>query len=42
MMKDLPDWIVELESEDLECIKKFVLNGFLKLSYPTVRIRLDR
>lgn len=31
MMKELPDWIVTLESEDLEFIKKFVLNsGILK------------
>ncbi|MED3881949.1 DUF2089 family protein [Priestia megaterium] len=48
--KDIPSWILSLESDDLEFIKKFVLNsGSLKqlakdyeVSYPTVRIRLDR
>ncbi|MCM3196534.1 DUF2089 family protein [Priestia megaterium] len=48
--KDVPSWILSLESDDLEFIKKFVLNsGSLKqlakdyeVSYPTVRIRLDR
>ncbi|MBU5265743.1 DUF2089 domain-containing protein [Virgibacillus proomii] len=50
MIKELPDWIETLESEDLEFIKQFVLNsGSLKqivkiydVSYPTVRIRLER
>lgn len=48
--RDIPSWILSLESDDLEFIKKFVLNsGSLKqlakdyeVSYPTVRIRLDR
>ncbi|MFQ6391625.1 DUF2089 family protein [Priestia aryabhattai] len=48
--KDVPSWILSLESDDLEFIRKFVLNsGSLKqlakdydVSYPTVRIRLDR
>jgi len=48
--KDIPSWILSLEHEDLEFIRKFVLNsGSLKqlakdykVSYPTVRIRLDR
>ena len=48
--KDVPAWILSLESDDLEFIRKFVLNsGSLKqlakdyeVSYPTVRIRLDR
>lgn len=48
--KDVPNWILSLESEDIEFIKNFVLNsGSLKemaknykVSYPTVRIRLDR
>ncbi|MED3918740.1 DUF2089 family protein [Priestia aryabhattai] len=48
--KDVPLWILSLESDDVEFIRKFVLNsGSLKqlakdyeVSYPTVRIRLDR
>jgi hypothetical protein len=48
--KHLPNWVLSLENEDLEFIKKFVLNsGSLKeiakiyeVSYPTVRIKLDR
>ncbi len=48
--KDVPSWILSLDSEDLEFIRKFVLSsGSLKqlakdykVSYPTVRIRLDR
>jgi len=48
--KGVPSWILSLESDDLEFIRKFVLNsGSLKqlakdydVSYPTVRIRLDR
>ncbi|MGP0688404.1 DUF2089 family protein [Priestia aryabhattai] len=48
--KDIPSWILSLESDDVEFIRKFVLNsGSLKqlakdyeVSYPTVRIRLDR
>ncbi|MGF9891224.1 DUF2089 family protein [Priestia megaterium] len=49
-IKDIPSWILSLESDDLEFIRKFVLNsGSLKqlakdyeVSYPTVRLRLDR
>ncbi|MED4285141.1 DUF2089 family protein [Priestia megaterium] len=49
-IKDVPSWILSLESDDLEFIRKFVLNsGSLKqlakdyeVSYPTVRLRLDR
>lgn len=49
-VRDVPNWILSLEVEDLEFIKNFVLNsGSLKeiakiydVSYPTVRIRLDR
>src|SRR5699024_3818801 len=49
-MKNIPNWILALDMEDLEFIKKFVMNsGSLKdvakiydVSYPTVRIRLDR
>jgi len=48
--KDVPSWILSLEMDDVEFIRKFVLNsGSLKklakdyeVSYPTVRIRLDR
>ena len=49
-IKDIPDWVLTLEKEDLEFIKKFVINsGSLKeiaklydVSYPTVRVKLDR
>ncbi|MBK0010308.1 DUF2089 family protein [Bacillus sp. S35] len=48
--RDVPSWILSLEMDDVEFIRKFVLNsGSLKklakdyeVSYPTVRIRLDR
>ncbi|WP_077306760.1 DUF2089 family protein [Terribacillus halophilus] len=48
--KDIPSWILSLDSEDLEFIRKFILNsGSLKdiakayeVSYPTVRLRLNR
>ncbi|GGK08935.1 hypothetical protein GCM10007063_34230 [Lentibacillus kapialis] len=48
--KDVPNWILTLDGEDIEFIKKFVINsGSLKeiakiyeVSYPTVRIKLDR
>ncbi|MCM3739457.1 DUF2089 domain-containing protein [Oceanobacillus luteolus] len=47
---NVPAWILSLEEEDVEFVKNFVLNsGSLKeiakiyeVSYPTVRIRLDR
>ncbi len=46
----MPDWISNLEEEDLNFIKKFVVNsGSLKelareydVSYPTMRFRMDR
>lgn len=46
----MPVWMAELEDEDLTFIKKFLLaSGSLKevaslygVSYPTVRLRLDR
>ena len=46
----IPSWMAELEDEDLAFIKKFILaSGSLKevasvygVSYPTVRLRLDR
>lgn len=48
--KDVPSWILSLEVEEIEFIKKIVLNsGSLKelaklynVSYPTVRARLDK
>ena len=49
-MDTVPDWMAGLENEDAAFIKKFVLgSGSLKemakeygVSYPTVRLRLDR
>ncbi|MDQ0496112.1 DUF2089 family protein [Paenibacillus brasilensis] len=49
-IKNVPNWILSLENEDLEFMKNLVLNsGSLKeiarvyeVSYPTVRIKLDR
>lgn len=49
-IKKVPNWILSLENEDLEFIKNLVLkSGSLKeiakvyeVSYPTVRIKLDR
>lgn len=49
-IKDVPNWILSLDKEDVEFVKKFVMNsGSLKeiakiyeVSYPTVRIKLDR
>ena len=46
----IPAWMAEMEDEDLAFIKKFILaSGSLKevasvygVSYPTVRLRLDR
>lgn len=46
----IPEWIVNLEDEDVSFIKKFLLaSGSLKemarqygVTYPTVRLRLDR
>ena len=46
----MPAWMAELEDEDLTFIKKFILaSGSLNevaamygVSYPTVRLRLDR
>ena len=50
MMTQIPVWLADLEDEDLSFIKKFILSsGSLKeiaalygVSYPTVRLRLDR
>lgn len=49
-METLPDWMRNLDEEDAAFIKKFLLSsGSLKeiaklygVSYPTVRLRLDR
>ena len=46
----IPEWIVNLEDEDVAFIKKFLLaSGSLKemakqygVTYPTVRLRLDK
>lgn len=46
----IPDWLSALNEEDLQFLKRFVLaSGSLKalaqeygISYPTIRIRLDR
>lgn len=51
MNKDeIPAWVLALNNEDLEFVKNFILSsGSLKeiaksygVSYPTVRIRIDR
>ena len=49
-MKHIPDWMAELETDELNFIKKFILaSGSLKemaesykVTYPTVRARLNR
>lgn len=49
-MELMPDWMTHLEEEDMAFIKRFVLaSGSLKevagvygVTYPTVRLRLDR
>jgi hypothetical protein len=49
-MEVLPDWLNNLDDEDIAFIKKFLLaSGSLKeianiygVTYPTVRLRLDR
>lgn len=46
---EVPDWLLSLDKESVEFIRKFILNsGSLKnmaeiydVSYPTVRIKLD-
>lgn len=50
MARDIPLWVSELSDEDLVFVKRFVLaSGSLKamakeygVSYPTIRLRLDR
>ena len=47
--RNIPEWLLNLENEDLEFVRKFILSsGSLKklakeygVSYPTVRNRLD-
>lgn len=47
---NVPKWILSLGNEDIEFIKKFVMNSgslkksakYYEVSYPTVRLRLDR
>ncbi|MGH4126278.1 MAG: DUF2089 family protein [Clostridium sp.] len=49
-IETLPNWLANLENQDTEFIKKFILaSGSLKeiatlyeVSYPTVRLRLDK
>ncbi|MBB6021706.1 hypothetical protein HNR77_002801 [Paenibacillus sp. JGP012] len=49
-MKSVPEWMLNLDDEDVTFIKNFILqSGSLKqiaaiyeVSYPTVRLRLDR
>ncbi|TBX73746.1 DUF2089 family protein [Bacillus mycoides] len=48
--EEVPSWVLSLDKESLEFIRKFILNsGSLKnmsnlydVSYPTVRAKLDR
>ena len=50
MISVVPEWMAELEEEDMAFIQRFLLaSGSLKevageygVSYPTVRLRLDR
>ena len=50
MRRDPPSWVAHLEDEDLHFVKRLVLaSGSLKelaavygVSYPTIRLRLDR
>lgn len=47
---DIPNWVLRLEVEDLNFVRKFILSsGSLKeiakdygVSYPTMRLRLDK
>ena len=49
-METIPSWMADLEDEDVAFIKKFILSsgslkevaGLYGVSYPTVRLRLDR
>ena len=49
-LNEIPSWLINLELEDINFIKKFILySGSLKdlakdydITYPTLRIRLDK
>ena len=49
-MERIPEWISQLEETDLAFIKNFILSsgslkeiaGIYGVTYPTVRLRLDR
>ncbi len=49
-LQNIPEWIIDLEDEDISFMKRFLLaSGSLKemakqykVTYPTVRLRLDR
>lgn len=49
-MKEIPHWLLELDYEDFNFIKQFIVtSGSLKdmasyydVTYPTIRLRLDR
>ncbi len=49
-MESIPEWMTSLDDEDISFVKKFLLaSGSLKeiaglynVTYPTVRLRLDR
>ena len=49
-LNEIPSWLINLELEDINFIKKFILySGSLKdlakdydITYPTMRIRLDK
>lgn len=49
-LETLPDWLAALDEEDMGFIRKFVLSsgslkemaGLYGVTYPTVRLRLDR
>ena len=50
MISVVPEWMVDLEEEDVAFLRRFLLAsgslkevaGEYKVSYPTVRLRLDR
>ncbi|MFQ9514315.1 MAG: DUF2089 family protein [Eubacterium sp.] len=50
MVKDIPQWLEDLDENDYTFMKKFILaSGSLKelakeykISYPTVRLKMDR
>lgn len=50
MQSIVPEWLANLEDEDISFIKKFILSsgslkevaGLYNVTYPTVRLRLDK